>query len=69
MIYVHVRITRLAALLACVCYDAGDAADAEIARQMTGQLGEQAGHNELAGWSFEIAAWFARLRIFAGRRP
>jgi transcriptional regulator with XRE-family HTH domain len=49
----------LAALLACVCYDAGDPAAAKAARRMTKQLGEQAGHGELVGWAFEIAAWFA----------
>jgi transcriptional regulator with XRE-family HTH domain len=49
----------LAALLACVCYDAGAASQARTARRMTRQLGEQAGHGELVGWSFEIAAWFA----------
>lgn len=49
----------LAALLACACYDAGDRATAEAARAMTLQLGEEAGHGELTGWGFEIAAWFA----------
>jgi hypothetical protein len=49
----------LAALLACVCYDAGQPLSAESARRMTRQLGEQAGHGELVGWAFEIAAWFA----------
>jgi transcriptional regulator with XRE-family HTH domain len=50
---------RLAAQLACVCYDAGDPAAAETARRLTRQLGEHAGHGELAGWAFEIAALFA----------
>jgi len=54
-----VRAGWLAALLACVYYDAGDPAAAEAARRMTGQLGEQVGHGELAGWALEIAAWFA----------
>ena len=49
----------LAALLSCVCYDAGDTAAAGAARRMTRQLGEHAAHGELVGWSFEIAAWFA----------
>jgi len=49
----------LAALLACTCYDGGDPATAETARTMTRQFGEDAGHGELVGWSFEIAAWFA----------
>jgi transcriptional regulator with XRE-family HTH domain len=49
----------LAALLACVSYDAGDPAAAEIARRMTRQFGEHADHGELVAWSFETAAWFA----------
>lgn len=49
----------LAALLACVYFDAGQPLSAEAARRMTAQLGEQAGHSELVAWSFEIAAWFA----------
>lgn len=49
----------LAALLACVYYDCGQPLSAEAARRMTHQLGEQAGHGELVGWAFEIAAWFA----------
>jgi transcriptional regulator with XRE-family HTH domain len=49
----------LAALLACTCYDAGDAQAAEAARVMARQFGEQAGHGELVAWSFEIAAWYA----------
>lgn len=49
----------LSALLACTCYDADDHGAAEIARRMTRQFGEQAGHSELVAWSFEIAAWYA----------
>jgi transcriptional regulator with XRE-family HTH domain len=56
----------LAALLACVSYDAGDRAAAEVARRLTCQLGEEAGHGELVGWAFEIAAWFA---LVEGRFP
>lgn len=56
----------LAALLACVCYDAGDPGAAEAARRMTFQLGQQAGHGELVGWAYEIAAWFA---LVEGRFP
>jgi hypothetical protein len=33
---------------------------------MTYQLGEQAGHGELAGGAFQIAAWFA---LVEGRFP
>ncbi|WP_083983868.1 hypothetical protein [Actinomadura hibisca] len=54
-----VRAGWLSALLACSAYDAGDPATAEIARSTTRRLGEQAGHGELIGWSWEIAAWFA----------
>ena len=49
----------LAALIACARYDDGDAHTAETARIMARQFGEQAGHGELVGWSFEIAAYFA----------
>jgi transcriptional regulator with XRE-family HTH domain len=49
----------LAALLACTCYDAGDAQAAETARVMARQFGAEAGHSELVAWSFEIAAYFA----------
>jgi transcriptional regulator with XRE-family HTH domain len=56
----------LAALVACVCYDTGDRTAAEVARRMTCQLGEEAGHSELVGWAFEIAAWFA---LVEGRFP
>jgi hypothetical protein len=49
----------LAALIACARYDAGDRGAAETARVMAGQFGAQAGHGELLGWSFEIAAYFA----------
>jgi hypothetical protein len=56
----------LSALLACTCYDAGDPGAAEIARRMTRQFGEHAGHGELVAWSFEIAAWYA---LVEGRFP
>jgi transcriptional regulator with XRE-family HTH domain len=49
----------LAALLACTCYDMGDAQAAGTARIMARQFGKQAGHGELVAWSFEIAAYFA----------
>lgn len=49
----------LSALLACTCYDAGDARAAATARVMTRQFGTQADHGELVAWSFEIAAWYA----------
>lgn len=49
----------LAALLSCVDYDLGRRASAEVARRMAHRLGEQAGHGEIVGWAWEIAAWFA----------
>ncbi|RMI37170.1 hypothetical protein EBO15_36515 [Actinomadura harenae] len=49
----------LTVLLACVYFDAGDKAAAEIARHTARRLGEQAGHGEIIAWSWEIAAWFA----------
>ncbi len=51
----------LSALLACTLRDRGDLAGAEVARRMTRQFGEHAGHGELVAWSFEIAAWYALL--------
>ncbi|MEV4252490.1 hypothetical protein AB0J52_04915 [Spirillospora sp. NPDC049652] len=49
----------LSVLLACVYFDAGDKAAAEVARHTARRLGEQAGHGEIVAWSWEIAAWFA----------
>lgn len=49
----------LSVLLACSLYDAGDRTGAEVVRRTARRLGEQAGHGEILGWSWEIAAWFA----------
>ncbi|MDL4772911.1 hypothetical protein [Actinomadura xylanilytica] len=54
-----VRSGWLSVLLACTLYDAGDKTGAEILRSTARRLGEQAGHGEIVGWSWEIAAWFA----------
>lgn len=54
-----VSVGWLACLLGCVHYDVGDRHAAETARRVAFQLGEQAGHGEVIGWSFEMAAWFA----------
>jgi hypothetical protein len=54
-----VRAGWISALLACTLYDAGDRANAEVARRTALRLGEQAGHGEIIGWAWEIAAWFA----------
>lgn len=48
----------LACLLGCVYYDLGDRAAAEMARRAAARLGGQAGHGEIVGWSWEMAAWF-----------
>ena len=56
----------LSALIACTCYDNGDAVAARTACRMTRQFGSQAAHAVLLAWSFEIAAWFA---LVEGRYP
>ncbi|MFY1616981.1 helix-turn-helix domain-containing protein [Micromonospora sp. WMMD736] len=50
---------RLALLIGCVEYDFGMRASAEATRIAARQLGEEAGHNGIVGWSWEMAAWFA----------
>lgn len=47
------------ALLGCVYFDVGDKAAAEAARRTALHLGQQAGHGEIQGWAWEMAAWFA----------
>lgn len=49
----------LSALLSCLHYDLGNSGAAEAARVMARNVGKQTGHNEIVGWSYEIAAWFA----------
>ena len=49
----------LALLVGCVEYDMGMRAGAEATRVAARQLGEEAGHAEIVGWSYEMAAWFA----------
>jgi hypothetical protein len=49
----------LAALLGCVEYDLGRRTSAEVTRRMAYRLGDQAGHGEIVGWAWEMAAWFA----------
>ncbi|MUL39704.1 helix-turn-helix transcriptional regulator [Streptomonospora sp. PA3] len=56
---VLVMVGWLAALVGCVHFDVGDRPAAEAARRAVRQLGEQTGHGEIIGWSFEMAAWFA----------
>jgi len=52
----------LAALVACLHYDTGDADGAETWREATSTLGAESGHAEITGWSHEIAAWMALTR-------
>ncbi|TDB78684.1 hypothetical protein E1264_36640 [Actinomadura sp. KC216] len=54
-----VRAGWLSILLACTLFDAGEPTGAEAVRRTARRLGEQAGHGEIIGWSWEIAAWFA----------
>ncbi len=49
----------LALLVGCVEYDLGMRAGAEATRVAARQLGQEAGHSEIIGWSHEMAAWFA----------
>lgn len=49
----------LSLLIGCLNYDLGLARHAEIARTAAFQLGREAGHGEIVGWSFEMSAWFA----------
>nr|WP_201749189.1 helix-turn-helix transcriptional regulator [Micromonospora acroterricola] len=49
----------LALLIGCVEYDLGMRASAEATRTAARQLGEEAGHNGIVGWAWEMAAWFA----------
>jgi transcriptional regulator with XRE-family HTH domain len=49
----------LSLLLGCLHYDLGQREQAEAARQAAYQAGMQAGHGEIIGWSYELAAWFA----------
>lgn len=51
----------LAALLGCVEYDSGNRLSAETARRIAHELGTQAGHGEIVGWAWEMAAWFALM--------
>lgn len=49
----------LALLIGCLEYDLGMRAAAESTRAAAKQLGDEAGHSEIVGWSWEMAAWFA----------
>ncbi|MQA80352.1 MAG: helix-turn-helix domain-containing protein [Streptosporangiales bacterium] len=49
----------LALLIGCLEYDMGMRAAAESTRAAAKQIGDEAGHAEITGWSWEMAAWFA----------
>lgn len=49
----------LALLVGCVEYDIGQRHGAEATRQAALSLATEAGHPEVAGWGWEMRAWFA----------
>lgn len=50
---------RLALLVGCVEYDAGDAVAADTTRRFALDLATDLDHRELMAWAHEMAAWFA----------
>jgi tetratricopeptide (TPR) repeat protein len=50
---------KLALLVGCVEYDAGERVAAETTRRYALELGTELGHPELIGWAHELDAWFA----------
>lgn len=49
----------LALLVGCVEYDLGSRSAAESTRLSAAGLGRDAGHAQIEGWAWEMAAWFA----------
>lgn len=49
----------LALLVGCLEYDLGMRGAAESTRAAARQLGDEAGHNEIVGWTYEMSVWFA----------
>ncbi|MEM7676603.1 MAG: helix-turn-helix transcriptional regulator [Myxococcota bacterium] len=49
----------LAALLGCIHYDLGHREAADAARRIACRLANEAQHNELHAWTFEMSAWFS----------
>jgi transcriptional regulator with XRE-family HTH domain len=49
----------LAVLRACLEFDRGAIAAAHASRAMTMRLAEEAGHQELLGWAWELMAWWS----------
>jgi hypothetical protein len=49
----------LALLVGCIEYDLGMRASAEATRAAAGEMGHEAGHAEIIGWTHEMSAWFA----------
>ncbi|MGL5810362.1 MAG: helix-turn-helix domain-containing protein [Nocardioides sp.] len=50
---------RLALLVGCIEYDAGDRLAAETTRRYALDLGTELDHREIMGWAHEMSAWFA----------
>lgn len=50
---------RLALLVGCVEYDAGDPQAAEATRQFALDLGTELDDRDIMGWAHEMSAWFA----------
>ena len=50
---------RLALLVGCVEYDAGDHVTAEVTRRFALDLATEIDDKDLIGWAYEMAAWFA----------
>lgn len=49
----------LALLVGCLEYDLGMRVAAESTRTAARQLGDESGHHEIVGWTYELSAWFA----------
>jgi hypothetical protein len=56
---VQVLAGWLALLVACLQYDLGDAAAAQLTRGHARSLGAEAEHASIQGWAHEISAWVA----------
>ena len=59
--------SRLALLVGCVEYDAGDRVAAETTRQFALDLGTELDDLDVIGWAHEMAAWFALTQGDYGR--
>lgn len=59
--------SRLALLVGCVEYDAGDRLAAETTRRYALELGTELDDRDVIGWAHEMAAWFALTQGDYGR--